>query len=448
MDARTFRRLVFAMTSALSSSSHALAQADAPAPCTSGVPMYWDAPGTTGFVSAEVDATALQRRRIWVDVTARNSTDVALHTSLLLTFDADSDGSMGFGQSDDVFVPAHSTRHLVLTAWVREQVKRVGVRVLAGDSPSPPDMALELRCSPSTHVSGEVGPLHSLLDEGLALYAAHALQVPTDMGRLRRVAYRLATGASGHDDIVWALRATLSVANDRHSYLVPPGDLASFKASLAPTAPVFELRPDGVAVIAVSQAMFGTQSARVAYARTLHAGVARLASSHPTGWIVDLRRFGGGDLWSTLAGLSALLDGPLVGQFVSREGRETWLVGPGRAGTISAREMVSLGIDVDPPVTGPMAVLIGRGTGSSGEAAAIAFEQRRDTRFFGQPTIGIYNSGVVPYALSDGTLFGIAQTLSADRSGHVYQGSIAPDFLVADGDDAIDAATHWIRAHR
>lgn len=236
-------------------------------------------------------------------------------------------------------------------------------------------------------------------------------------------------------------------AGDHHSYIVPAADRGAFYDMLAPTPPVVKLRDDGIGLIAVSQVAFDNdEDARRAYARDLYRAVARVAARRPKGWIVDLRGFGGGDMWTTLAGLSALVDGPLVGEFASREGRMPWLVSPGRSGT--TQEIVSIGSHESTTASGPVAVLIGPGTGSSDETTAIAFEGRKRTRFFGQPTLGVYNSGVVQHTLSDGTMFGVAQTLNADRNGHIHDGAIVPDTVVASGEDPVRVAAHWLAAQQ
>lgn len=77
---------------------------------------------------------------------------------------------------------------------------------------------------------------------------------------------------------------------------------------------------------------------------------------------------------------------------------------------------------------------------------AFDIEERPHTRFFGKPTLGLYNSGVQQYALSDGTMFGIVHVLNADRTGRVREGALVPDTVVADGADAVAAAAAWVLA--
>ena len=228
---------------------------------------------------------------------------------------------------------------------------------------------------------------------------------------------------------------------------MPSSGRAAFYDRLAPAPPRVALRPDGVAIVALSQVAFDHDiAASTAYARDLHAAIARVQARHPRGWIVDLRGDGGGDMWSMLAGLSAMVDGPRVGAFVSRDGTEAWFVSDGQSGTSRYPIEASIGPRDPLAISSPVAVLIGPGTASSGEATAIAFEARPRTRFFGRPTLGLSNSAIVQHTLSDGTMFGIAESLYADRTGRVREGALVPDTAIADGDDAVGVAAAWLLA--
>jgi len=56
------------------------------------------------------------------------------------------------------------------------------------------------------------------------------------------------------------------------------------------------------------------------YTDELHDVSARLEAAHPTGWIIDLRGNGGGNMWPMLAGIGFVLgDGP-AGSFVLLDG--------------------------------------------------------------------------------------------------------------------------------
>lgn len=105
-----------------------------------------------------------------------------------------------------------------------------------------------------------------------------------------------------------------------------------------------------------------------------------------------------------------------------------------------------------PPSLGavPVAVLIDRGTASSGEATAIAFEGRPKTRFFGEHTWGV--TAVNEYKLLDGAVLHFAAAVEADRTGKRYTDGIDPDekiestptATIDDRDPAVAAALRWL----
>ena len=66
---------------------------------------------------------------------------------------------------------------------------------------------------------------------------------------------------------------------------------------------------------------------------------------------------------------------------------------------------------------------------SAGEAAAIVFRGRPDSRSFGEATTGIptYN---VRIRMPDGAFLDIMQAVDVDRTGKAYDGPVTPDETV------------------
>lgn len=365
----------------------AVAAPDLPPACTVTDQVLTWKHGTEGEAPiANVDAVELRSRRVWIDASARNDSEKPLRIPLEMALDLQPNGSMSFGQAGVLFVAPHSVGHLPMSAWVAPSVARVSVVPIPGSRVDVSQTTLQLRCSRSASRYGAPSERQALLDEALELYFKNTVHPPTDVARLVRLTQGWATGAEAPTDVFWALRAMLYNAGDHHSYIVTAMERDAFYDTLTPTPPNVRLRDDGVAVVTVSQVGFDNdEGARRAYARNLFDSIASVAAKRPKGWILDLRDFGGGDMWTTLTGLSALVDGPVVGEFVSRDGREPWLVSPGRSGTTGNQDIVSISTTRSTTESGPLAVLIGPGTGSSGETTAIAFEGRPRTRFFGQP---------------------------------------------------------------
>jgi hypothetical protein len=404
--------------------------------------MPWRSTGS-GLV-AEVDVEPLRGRRVWIRATSDGEHSEAVDVSLLLAFDVKPDGTMLFGQSGQLFAPPHEAATTTLTSWVGNDVSQLEVRLPPSARDVGKRIRLPMQCASEQSTFGAPSDQQALLDEALGLYLTNAIKAPSDSSKIRRQAQEWATGAEEPNDVVWALRAVLYNLGDHHSYLVQHAERSAFFAMLAPHPPDVHVRPDGIAIVRVSQVAFEDERSGMIYARALAKAVSRAASMRPRGWIVDLRQFGGGNMWIVLAGLSHLVDGPFVGEFVSRNDRTPWLVSAGRAGTVEVPSIVSTGRAHPDVVAGPVAVLIGPGTGSSGESTTVAFEGRPRTRVFGQPTLGLYDSGVTQFTLSDGTMFGIANTRFADRQGRVYEGPIEPDELVKSNEDAQVVAVQWL----
>ena len=142
------------------------------------------------------------------------------------------------------------------------------------------------------------------------------------------------------------------------------------------------------------------------YASKVQNVIGELALKNPRGWIVDLRGNGGGNMWAMLAGIGPILGDGEPGAALKGEGTMgTWYYEDGKAGWRNdAKDSYyarTVGAAMRLTGTPPVAVLIDRDTGSSGEGIAIAFRGRPDTRFFGESTAGAATS-TFPYTLSDG----------------------------------------------
>jgi hypothetical protein len=431
-------------------------------------------PTTAGAQALAVhtwDATPLRRHRVWATVTATNDGDEPMTVYPIREIDAGSDvAARSMRSLAGVRLEPHGSGVMTFSFYVPQAAHAVAIHVwrlaaqdsLAYVAPDRDGMRADIaragagggvhvtwaaRCSAATFAPGEVPePAHALLVEAMQLYAQRALVPPADPERALRDVLREATGAQRAQDLVEVIRYQMFLLHDRHSYFYPPGDVGAFYASLKPRAPEVQMRPDGIAVLRLFTVGSPSQDELVAYARGLRAGIADVAARHPRAWIVDLRGHGGGNMWAGLAGITSLLHGPKVGAFVNRAGTTTWVAERGEAG-LEGNAIVDTQQPAEEPFDGPVAVLIGPGTASSGEAIAVAFEGRPRTRVFGAPTMGDTNNGVATHVLSDGTVFGIAESRNADRTGHVREGAILPDVATdtpADDPAPPQAAIEWL----
>jgi hypothetical protein len=473
------RRIGAAMAAAAAATMLALAPpacaAAGPLPPSTSVPCMAspaaDAPDPAALIDdarAETvrtwDAGPLRRHRVWVTATATNAGDQRVTVYPIREIEGDGSSAGRFIRSlGGVELGPHGSGVMALSFYVPDGARTVAVRVRRlsapdrGEARRPEDhpptaigavhIAWAARCSASTFEPGEMpAPMRALLVEAMGLYAQDALVPPHDPQKALHDALLEATGAQEAQDLTEAIRYQMFLVHDRHSYFRPAPEIGAFYEALKPRRPEVELRADGIAVLRLYTAGSPAQEELVAYARDLRTAIADVAARRPRAWVVDLRAHGGGNMWAGLAGVSALLGGPRVGAFVGRSATAWWYAENGQAGTDGVAA-VDAQAPAAPRFDGPVAVLIGPGTASSGEALAVAFEGRPRTRFFGAATLGYTNSGVGMHYLSDGTLFGIAETRNADRTGRVREGAILPDVPVetpADDSEPPREAIDWL----
>ena len=186
------------------------------------------------------------------------------------------------------------------------------------------------------------------------------------------------------------------------------------------------------------------------YARALQHGIRRLDSSGVQGWIIDLRKNWGGSMWPMIAGLGPLLGNGVAGYFVYPDGsRSTWSYGNGMA-LLGDSAIVDISTDAyglknsNPRI----AILMGSGTTSSGEAVVVAFRGLAGVKSFGEETSGM-TTAIEGKTLCDGSVVGVSTAAFSDREGRVYSGKLRPDTSIDEtnaGDAALQAAIRWLHS--
>lgn len=198
----------------------------------------------------------------------------------------------------------------------------------------------------------------------------------------------------------------------------------------------------------------GDIAAQTLYAQELHDALATINAPPRCGWVVDLRRNRGGYIFAMLGGLGPLLGDGVVGGQIDAQGTiARWSYGAGAIRN-EATAMITVTKPYSPePSLGqvPVAVLQSGLTASAGEAAALAFRGRVNSRSFGETTYGLttYNVRTV---LSDGAFLDIMTAVDADRTGTAYENPIAPDVPIAsdwakvgtDADPILNGALAWL----
>jgi len=219
-----------------------------------------------------------------------------------------------------------------------------------------------------------------------------------------------------------------------------------------PTGRVWGAEPNGVGYIELP----GYGGYPPTYPGFAHELMRKLDRTPLCGWIIDVRRIGGGNLWSYLAAIGPILGEGDVGGFVySDDTHESWSYRDGEVFWAEAERdesLVQSGIYKPRRSMLPVALLTGPATIAAGELVIVAFEGREKTRTFGEPTRGLPTLSMHT-PLSDGAQIFVSGAFGTDRSGNTYKGPILPDesvkidwaHLGTDQDPVILAAMDWLK---
>jgi hypothetical protein len=144
-----------------------------------------------------------------------------------------------------------------------------------------------------------------------------------------------------------------------------------------------------------------------------------------------------------IAGLGPILGEDTVGFFINPAGFWSGWEYSGFASRVNGNVAQSVTNPYTLRTPGPkVAVLIDGRVASSGEAAAIAFKQRPNTRFFGTPTCGLSTANVT-FPI-DGASLVLTVAKMADRTRFVYGDTLVPDEFISNVQDQLDRAITWL----
>lgn len=300
------------------------------------------------------------------------------------------------------------------------------------------------------------------VDFALDLIERHSLYLDRLDGlAFRRAVMEQARGATTWADAHFAVRFAIGLLGDTHGWLRTPE-----RAEALGRAPVSNARtgrpplePEGfmlrghAAYLLVPGFAGGSHLQQVAFAEKLQALIRSLDEAGACGWIVDLRRNSGGNLWPMLLGVGPLLgDGDAVVAIHPDGRRESaWY----RDGKVGLGDLARLRVRGDAyRVRGAsrIALLTGPRTASAGEIVALAFRGVGVTRLFGAETAGA-TTGTRTFVLPDGAELVLAVVTIGDRNGRPQIGPLEPDVPTDVGtrdapladDAAVRAALAWLR---
>jgi len=237
----------------------------------------------------------------------------------------------------------------------------------------------------------------------------------------------------------------LREAGDKHSFFITKKSISKIVGTPVSLNPEADYLGEGIGWIKVPECLTFDAKKDISFANRIRSEIKRIDSAQNiSGWIVDLRHNGGGNMWPMLAGLNALSEDGTVGYFVDPKSKkqQPWIV---QNGKLFSSAIIDYKIK---NTKTKIAILIDSLTGSSGEMTAISFMGLPNVKVFGQPSAG-YTTANYTHTLSDGSQFLLAERFAADRTGKTYKVKVIPDVNVNDfsntkGDSVVLTAKKWL----
>ena len=207
------------------------------------------------------------------------------------------------------------------------------------------------------------------------------------------------------------------VAGGKHSYLLPADKAqAREKRSNEEVSPTVTIREDGICIIHLP-AFAGDDENCLRYARTVLESIPDTVK----GVCIDLRGNHGGNMYPMIAAVHRFLPDDILLKFKMR--RRFQSVMP------INKEFVAkiVGIDIEPRINCPVAILTDEETASSGEAVLLCFRGLDNVRVFGSPTAG-YASANESIILDNGSILALTVSCDIARTGEIFcDDPIVPD---------------------
>jgi carboxyl-terminal processing protease len=254
-----------------------------------------------------------------------------------------------------------------------------------------------------------------------------------------------ASGANTIEQAYPAVEFAIAALGDNHTQFYGAHPVKGPEIPAAKQLPLYpdELVPGDIGYIRIPWVV-GSQEKLDAYIANIQAQIKARDKPALKGWLVDLRRNRGGNMWPMLVGVGPVLGEDTLGYFFDANKTKTaWRYDKGKAlagGVIEAETATYYTLKSANPV---VAVLTDTLTASSGEAVAVAFKARKHTRSFGAGTCGVSTSRSRFY-LSDGSVILLTTAVFADRRLVRYGHSIAPD-EPCKSTEVVPCAIGWIR---
>jgi C-terminal processing protease CtpA/Prc len=269
-----------------------------------------------------------------------------------------------------------------------------------------------------------------------------------DWASFRQTVTQSAPNPTAIPDTYPAISTALGLLDDHHSNFVrPDGSRISNPNRLPCSDPdvVTPSVPPDIGYVRVGS-FSGTGSAAVDFAADIQRRIAAADKDGLSGWIVDLRGNGGGTMWPMIAGLGPIVGEGTLGAFVDPDNQVAYWTYANGASTLAGATQVQVPSPYSLVTPAPrVAVLTDCQVASSGEATAIAFRGRPNTRSFGGPTRGISTANRT-FPMTDGATLNLTVSTMADRNVTRYGVPVVPDEVVSDPSATVARAIEWLRS--
>lgn len=170
-----------------------------------------------------------------------------------------------------------------------------------------------------------------------------------------------------------------------------------------------------------------------------------LLKEKPEHWIIDLRLNAGGNIRPMLAGLSSFFPDGILGCYLDRNGKvqEEMRLKNGNL-YIDNEPPIIVGNKIPEQSNTYIALLIGPGTGSSGEILANFFKHRKKTILVGERTAGMANSTQGFVFDNQNAYYLISVSSLGDKDHKLLPQEVEPNLIIKGNDHFTDLASDLV----
>ena len=286
------------------------------------------------------------------------------------------------------------------------------------------------------------------LNEVIDIMEANSInRYDIDWTDFRKKVFAVVPEARTIEDTYPGITEALVMLGDNHSFFLKPDGSSIFVGSLQCNGEAFvePSVPENIGYVRVRHFWGSSNGADgIAFAIAIQDKIKEQDHAGITGWIVDLRGNGGGNMWPMLAGIGPILGDGTAGYFIDPDGHaKPWSYINGSTYLDTNKEITKLNYEYELITPNPkVAVLLDNAIGSSGEAIAISFVGRENTRSFGSPTCGLSTANSA-FQLSNGAALYLTVSYMADRDKNLFGNPVQPD-VASSSESIVEDAVEWL----